>query len=329
MLLPRGPLGAFVCLAALAGCRARAPLPRDAVAPDVRRPDDVAPAPRAAAEPPLNLRWSPDGRWILVDQRWVLWPESGETKPFACGPEGAEIDCRVPVVAIAPDSKRVLVVDGDHFAVGPPNGPLGPAVRIPSWLSGGVDPSTFGFWLDARRVLVQQYERHGDTPAQCRIYELDRRRWQRAAACVRPDLENVWRIDGGPDGWIAIHAGGEGVQSVLLARYDPATGQRDAPLGVDPEPPGAAFASFGKTGSVDLVSPCRLGQKHGPCPEAPEAPWNLYSASLTDGTLTLRRSDLPAGAVPDPRGGRFAWPAGRAVCLGEPSQPPTITCHPL
>jgi hypothetical protein len=54
---------------------------------------------------------------------------------------------------------------------------MGPAVRIPRWLPGDVDPSSFGFWSDRRRVLIQQYERHAGTPARCGIYELDRRRW--------------------------------------------------------------------------------------------------------------------------------------------------------
>jgi hypothetical protein len=202
-------------------------------------------------------------------------------------------------------------------------------VPIPGWSAkDDVDPSTFGFWIDPQRILIQQWEPHGDAAPRCRIYELARRRWRATTACLKPDLQNPWRADNGPEGWLALYSSGEGVQSVLLARYSPA-GQGEAPLAVAPQPSGAAYLSFGKDGALQLVSPCRLEDKQPSCPSADDAPWRLYSATTAGGPPVLQRSDLPPGAVPDPKGGRFAWPAGQAVCLGDPRQPPTVTCYPL
>ena len=114
-----------------------------------------------------------------------------------------------------------------------------------------------------------------------------------------------------------------------VVRYDPVKGQ--APVGVPAitlEGASLVNVRFAPDGSaVDLISPCELrptaGGRTPPCHDPDAQPtWRLYSHPIGPGSLTLRRADLPPGAVLHPHDEIFAWPRGASVCVGDPRKPP-------
>jgi hypothetical protein len=225
-------------------------------------------------------------------------------------------------------------------------------MAIPIWLdrramAGRIDDViNTGFRLSGQLLFVQQFDRRAELTPACRVCALDSAsadagkspacRWRRpAGGCLDPELSYLTRVDRGPRDLLALHSEAEGYFALSVVRYDPVKGQ--ASVGVPAiKLEGASLVSvrFAPDGSaVDLISPCELrpaaGGRTPPCDDFhAQASWRLYSRPIGPGALTLRRADLPPGAVMHPKEEIFAWPRGASVCVGDPRKAPPA-CFPL
>jgi hypothetical protein len=289
---------------------------------------------RAWAEPPL--RWIHRGQHLVVDDKWILDPERGALTP-ARYPEAP----RERWFAGSPSGEREAMFTGSEtggtFRVGPAGGPLGAAVKLPRLLSRARAPDGSrwtAFWASERVMVLREASSPHQQEVACRAFDVLTRRWS-PAACPEGDFNVVWRIDPGPDGWLAVYSAGEGHPGVLFARYDVKRGQGKAGgPEVDEYPFGPVEAVFTLDGrQLLLATPCRLERKEPrPCEEVPEenALWRLYAWSFADGTLVLRREGLPADVVPSPTGQRFAWREPGRVCVAPlQGRAADARCHPL
>jgi hypothetical protein len=203
-----------------------------------------------------------------------------------------------------------------------------------------------GYRLSAQAIFVQQFDRRAELAPACRVCTLNRTdalsseppvcRWRRpAGGCLDPELSYLTRVDRGPRDLLALHSEAEGYFALSVVRYDPAKGQ--ASVGVSPiklEGGSLVVVRFAPDGSaIDLISPYELrpaaGGRTPPCDDIqPQGSWRLYSRPIGPGSLTLRRADLPPGAVLHPTEEIFAWPRGASVCVGDPRKP-SPACFPL
>lgn len=286
----------------------------------------------AGAAGAQELAWTPDGTRLLVERRWVLdpareaWTEL--PRPF---PEPE-------LVAVSPSGRRLAAAGAGRLAAGPIEGPLGEPVPVPVWApeepSGPrreeLDLELALFWLDEERLFVQQTERLARVEPQCRIWETGPEAWRPAPSCVAGDFYQVWAIERGPRGWIAVYTAGEGHPGMMLARYDADQGQRPLPEApeLDLYPFGPLRVQFRADGSgVLLATPCVLERKEPrPC-EEPHGGWRVYSWAPGSGAPRLEREGLTEGALPSPDGQHLAWASGGRVCVSRPGAPEA--CLPL
>lgn len=288
---------------------------------------------RAAAQP--TIRWIHRGTHLVVDDRWVLDPESGTFTPTRYPATGAP-----RTFAVSPSGELEAMLTGSEastFRHGPAGGPLGPELRVPRLLSATRAPDgvqRLAFWASERVLVFREASTPHQEEVACRAFDVVTRRWS-PAACPMGDFNVVWRVEPGPGGWLAISSAGEGHPGVLFARYDVKRGQgKSAGPSIDEYPFGPVDATFTLDGKgLLLATPCLLEREEPrPCEDLPEqnAPWRIYAWSFTEKKLVLRRDDLPETLLPSPRGHLFAWSEKARVCV-EPlaNNATTPRCFPL
>ncbi len=275
-------------------------------------------ASEARAQP--QLRWIDRGARLVVDDRWVLDPESGAFTP-ARYPEGPS----PTLFARSPSGEREAVLLGEDsvtFRHGPAGGPFGAEVKVPRLLSRKRAPDgtrRIAFWVSERVLVIREASAPHEEAFACRAYDVVTRGWS-PAACPEGDFNLVWNVEPGPNGWLAIHSAGEGHPGVLFARYDVKRGQ-GKPEGpsIDEYPSGPVEATFTQDGKgLLLATPCLLErQEPRPCEDLTDdkAPWRIYAWTFAERKLVLLREGLPEPIVPSPKGHLFAWPEPSRVCV--------------
>jgi hypothetical protein len=275
----------------------------------------------------LELEWLPGNDGIAVNGRWVLHPDRNRYEALSCAAptDAGQTGCGTQALA---------------------------GLAIPVWLDRRAtaartdDVINTSFWLSAQSVFVQQFDRRAEVTPACRICTLDRGsarsgdpavcRWRRPpGGCLDPELSYLTRVDRGPRNLLALHAEAEGHFALSIVRYDPSKGQTSVGIpAISLEGASLINVRFAPDGSaVDLISPCELrpaaGGRAPACDDVEAQPrWRLYSRPVGPGALSLRRADLPPGAVMHPKEEIFAWPRGASVCVGDPgSRSPA--CFPL
>jgi hypothetical protein len=277
-----------------------------------------------AASPP-ELQWLPNGKHVLVGKRWILNSETGQFRPVSCT---IPARCERGDFSISPDGAAAAVLDGANMAIGELPGLLADLPAIPTWLDR--DPATLvnvAVWLDPRALFVQQFDVRGGLATNCRIYEVGSRTWSEpSGGCLASEFSYLGQIDRGPGGLFALHSTAEAGFALQFVRYDPTMGQSTA-TSAKPillQDASSVTVRFSENGTrVELVTPCRLdGTSPVRCADYDRVPfWRLYSVSVADGTIRLRRTDLPPGAVMNPLKETFVWPRGEGVCVGDPKKP--------
>lgn len=291
---------------------------------------------RPATRAPLDSRgetrhpelvWLPDGSRVAVDAGWLFDPESGSFASLKCRlPDGAA--CRPEQLSFAPIGQQYVVVDADRFAVGNGERGLGVWKQIPRWLAPNDRPGSsdtlanVAFWLTPKALFVQQFYVDGHAEPECRLHELATATWRRPdGGCLSPDFSYLARVDGGPNGLLALHSSAEGRFGFSLVRYDSARGQVPVDLTFVLEGASQVSARFDASGSrIGVISPCTLQGEPVPACDAPDRQpkWKLYGASTASGRLQLERDDLPPGSVADPTHRRYAWCKQHELCVGDP-----------
>ena len=270
-----------------------------------------------------DIAWLSDGSRLLVDGRWLLRPEDARAVPVACAG-----GCGSKEIALSPGGAELLVFDGMSLAVAPPEQPAGAPVPIPRWIGAAesAQPVNVAFWLAEHVVFVQQYDRNDPFAPACRLFDTRDGAWRLPhGGCLASEFSQLFRAQAGPGKALLLFSAAEGFQALELVRYDPDAGQSSS--GMTPiawESPGPIDARFAPDGGrVFFVTPCTLAAPASPpCVDStPGAPSRLYSWSIPAGELRLLRSDLPPGAAFDPVHGRFAWPRGNRICIGDPAGP--------
>jgi hypothetical protein len=280
---------------------------------------------------PVELEWLPDGARILVERRWLLQTDNGNFVPIACTFRGTSDneDCEKAEKIFSPSGKRVLVFDRQRFAIGPPEGPLGPPVSIPHWvIADEIDLFNTVFWLSERTIFVQQSDRQVPDRLACRLFDVQKRKWEKPKhRCLSASYSLVAQVVAGPAQLLAVSSGAEGMGEIEFYRYNLEKGQSKTPiLSIILTYSGSISFHFSENGSqIYIITSCRSldtspeGNLREPSEGCRDSiPWRLFSVS-EKGPIVLRRSDLPPGSVLDPKHNRFAWPRENEICIGDPA----------
>jgi hypothetical protein len=290
-----------------------------------------------------SLRPVPGGRVLVVENSWILDPANGEfTKlPF-----------KADDLAFSPDGEMMALRKGWDIMIGPLAGPLREKkVRIPMFIpipqEEGVsedDPDAIELlaplmaWVSRVEILValQQDSGREDFSSGCRVYDVKESEWSEpAGGCPQGGMFDLWFIDPGPGGLLAIYSSGEGHPDVTVAKYTPAEGQKVSGVPVfDLYPFGPLDVFFsGDAGKIFFITSCTLGESKRPC-MGPDGegrdstyPLRLYEWRSDTKALMLIRQDVPFGGVLLSGGEVLAWPLPGKVCIGDPSDGKKTRCH--
>lgn len=303
-------------------------------APSTTQPS--TPAIPLVAPPPVSpdelreLRWVLGGSRLLVAGRWLLDSAKGEFTPLPYSTrqpleEGGTL---VLQVALSPAGERIALSDGQTLRLGPVAGPLEPPMELPTLLppqESGREPAPRSalFWLSEQQLALHQVDRETGEEPRCALLEPGTRRWSKLPDCL--SSHEVWSVESGPGGWLAVYSGAEGAPGLDLLHYTP--GRQPSArkvLSWNLYPDGDVRVQFATEGMrLYLATPCALERRESPPCERveTESSWRLYEWEGPGGGLALRRKDLPPNAVPHPSGTRWAWPDGQLVCIGDAASP--------
>jgi hypothetical protein len=294
----------------------------------------------------VTLDWVSSGIWVSAPLGpWILRPDDSSFSSVACSSIDGSLedgDCGPERMAFSPDGGQAAIFKSQALFIGEAEGPFGSAISMPISLDlpspSDVSLDRVAFWMSSREIFVQ-HASLGLEPA-CRVYDVTSGAWRAPAhGCLLGSYSQIGAVDRSATGLLAIYSGAEGMGMVDCVRYDVATGQlgtRVPSVALNETPAKLRFAPDGTR--VDLITPCQVeriaeyidgigveGARKGSADSGTFAehcdetkPWRLFSASTNGGHFQLLRSDLPPGAVMDPRRDRFAWPRGRSVCVGDP-----------
>ena len=301
------------------------------------RPKPVHPETSVQDARVRNLEWALGGTRLLVDGRWLLDPATGAFSPLPYATRqahenGGYLEFQT---ALSPTGVHIVVSDGETLRQGPVSGPLEPSLDLPSFPSSGDAASLQSavFWLSEDRLGVYQADVNTGGGPWCSVLDLRQQEgWRRVSECPPSGFLHLGSVHSGPEGWLVLFSGGEGVPGVDVARYAPegATESVTHALGFNLYPGEPLNAQFALEGvRLHLATPCVLERSEpSPCAELEaQAPWHLYSWSGPGDSPLVPRHELTPDSVPHPSGERWAWPEAGRICVAGSSSP--TACFPL
>jgi hypothetical protein len=175
------------------------------------------------------------------------------------------------------------------------------------------------FWVSPHHLLLEEFDPTSNEEPRCALFDTQVSQWHPVENCPSGGVQSGTRIEPGPDGWLAITSSTEGVEYLLLTRYDVEKGQTDTTLDYTLFPTGSIQVQFSLDGRrIDLSTDCQL-QEERPCLNADGEHWRLYSWLVPEQKLVLVRDGLTHPVLPSPAGESWAWlQRDRAVCLADP-----------
>jgi len=322
-----GPCAREPAAASAAALHVQTPAPQPAPPPEAK--------PSADGEAFQEPHWVLGGARLMVAGRWLLNPATGD---FTLLPYSTlqPMNGGGPLVlqtAFSPRGERIAVSDGQTVRQGPVSGPLEPPLEIPSFLppSGSNHERQLRnafFWLSEQQLGLYQMDLETAEEARCALLEAGSDRWSVIPTCPSASFFQVWTVESGPQGWLALSSGAEGTTGLSLVRYVASHPPSFAePLSFSFSPEGEFHAQFATNAvRLHLTTPCVLEREQTRLCEGvdTQGPWRLYTWEGPGSRPTLRRQDLPSRAVPHPSGTRWAWQESKRLCVGELSG--TVTC---
>ena len=178
------------------------------------------------------VAWTPDGKHILIKNRWWYTPANKIFTAIAPPPvtlKEADYWSLLP----SPDSQRLLWVEerGKPMLVSSVQGSPTVVIAMPSWLykKAGQQENSFNtpFWRNNTDIVVHQSDRHTDRRA-CGIFNIESQQWRRLPenACIRAGFHMVGLVDYLRDQTYLVNSGGEGCTSLDVVKIDFATLQQ-------------------------------------------------------------------------------------------------------
>jgi hypothetical protein len=263
----------------------------------------------------------------MLAGRWLLDPATGSFTPLPYSTvELAEGGGRLVLqTALSPSGESIALSDGKMLRRGAVGGPLEAPLAIPALLpsaGGGQERplrSTL-FWLSERLLGLYQVDLDAGEGPRCAVLSSGGHAWSALADCPAGSFFQLWSVESGPQGWLALTSGAEGGAAMNLVRHVPdrkPSFEQEFSISLGPD--GELHTRFAlHPVRLYLTTPCVLEREQPPpCEDVDrDAAWRLYAWEGPGSRPVLKRQDLPPGAMPHPSGDRWAWPEQRRLCVG-------------
>ncbi|HVG57007.1 MAG TPA: hypothetical protein VNA24_00525, partial [Hyalangium sp.] len=275
-----------------------------------------------------ELHWVLGGSRLMANGKWLLDPTTGRftALPYSTVESVEGGGTLLLQTALSPAGESIAVSDGKTLRRGPVEGPLEEPQALPALLPSAPDSpgqsirSTL-FWLSERLLGLYQVDLSAGEGPRCAVLSSGAQQWGALADCPPGSFFQLWSAESGLQGWLMLTSGAEGEAAMNLVRHVPDRKpafeeELSFPLGPD----GEVHAQFAQDlVRLYLTTPCALEREQPPPCENMDrdSKWRLYAWEGPGSRLTLKRQDLPTGAVPHSSGNRWAWPEQQRVCVGD------------